>query len=64
MISWEEELLARLGSDPIQEVVIVVRIEIVLDCVSVADGNIRILRNIRWLCSPCESEKTKILLFL
>jgi hypothetical protein len=47
MISWEEELLARLGSEPIQEVVIVVRVEIVLDSVAEADGDIRILRDIK-----------------
>ena len=47
MISWEEELLARLASEPIQEIVIVVRIEIVLDGVAEADGDIRILRNIK-----------------
>ena len=47
MISWEEELLARLGSEPIQEVVIVVRIQIVLDGVAETDGNISILRNIK-----------------
>jgi hypothetical protein len=47
MISWEEELLARLGSEPIQEVVIVVGVEIVLDSVAEADGDIRILRDIK-----------------
>jgi hypothetical protein len=40
--AWKEELLAGLASEPIHEIVIVVRIEIVLDGVADADGDIRI----------------------
>ena len=47
MIAREEELLARLVGEPIQVVVIVVRIQIVLDCVTKANGDIRILRDIK-----------------
>ena len=36
MIAWKEELLARLGRKPIQEVIIVVRVEIILDGVAEA----------------------------
>ena len=52
MISWEEELLARLASEPIQEIVIVVRIEIVLDGVAEAEVISVSCGISRYLCSP------------
>ena len=52
VVSWQEKFLTWLIGEPIEERFVVFWVQIVLDCVSKADGYIRIFRNFNVFVEP------------